>query len=290
MLASSLLPYISLLLGINLSYFTLSDSPNTFPDQSYLPINWAPAHTSGMRIGQYSADHAQFGDGNYNFVDIAADFAIYQGPRWELGGSGGVFTQFRQQDGSFADRVLLNSDYQIGNYLAYRIDNNWVGRIKLNHKSSHLGDEYLYTQNSGGDELVLADYNEDQIELLLGRSSANAYGYIRYNQSVFGQSFADTTKSDNLFEQQRNLSLAYQRSWRLSSSSLALLGAFEGTIYDQREPGSGLSLKLGLEKKSSQRPRFAALLALEYYHGPSEFSEFINSEVEYYGLSYSLHF
>ena len=289
----SLLAEIALVLGLNLGYFTFSDSPNAFPEQPITPILWASTQPTGLHIGQHQLDHDQFGNDLATFVSISDYFPIYGRQGFEIGGRGGVYTQFTQPDGLMEDRILLNSDYQIGVYSAYKFSSRWLTRLSLNHQSSHLGDEYSYRQNlnsdDGQDEVNYSDYSEDRLELLIGRSSDRGFIYGSYAQSLIGQNYANQNYKDNIFETQKLFLLGGQYRAPLGSSvdKELLLAAELGERSTNDDPRS-LSLKFGLLKIKKDNPGFAGLLALEYYQGPSTFSEFVDSSSSYYGLSYSL--
>ena len=293
-LTYSLLAEIALVLGLNLGYFTFSDSPYAFPEQSLAPILWASTQPTGLHIGQHQLDHDQFGDELATFIGISDNFPIYQRRGFELGGRGGVYTQFTQPEGIMEDRILLNSDYQIGIYSAYQLTPRWLTRLSLDHQSSHLGDEYSYSQNRNSDdgqqEVNYSDYSEDRLQLLIGRSFDQGFIYSSYAQSLIGQNYANENFEDNIFETQRIFRLGGQyRAPPGSSTDKQLLLAAELGAHSaiEDEPYS-ISVKLGLLKSQAGNPRFAGLLALEYYQGPSTFSEFVTASSSYYGLSYSL--
>jgi len=58
---------------------------------------------------------------------------------WQLGLSAAVFAQFDLESES---SDLMNADYVIGVQVTWRHD-DWSGRVRVYHKSSHLGDEFL---------------------------------------------------------------------------------------------------------------------------------------------------
>ncbi|MGE0467733.1 MAG: DUF1207 domain-containing protein [Steroidobacteraceae bacterium] len=61
------------------------------------------------------------------------------GMNWQFGIADAVFAQFGLERPS---SDLINADYVIGLPLAWRRD-DWSGRMRLYHQSSHLGDEFL---------------------------------------------------------------------------------------------------------------------------------------------------
>ena len=290
---SSLLPQIVLLLGLNLGLFTFVESPNSFPEQSLLPPIWAHPQSTGLHIGQHQLDHEQFGSSPATFVNISDYFPIYRYQGFESGGLGGVYTQFLQPDGLMEDRILLNSDYQIGFYAAYQSSNRIISRVALIHQSSHLGDEYVYAseEENPGSEVNLSNFSEDQLELFIGRQDNRSLAYIVYARSLAGERFANENFDDNLFVTQQNWSLGYQRQYGLRAFAYtALLVAAEATHYQSRANDFSLSIKTGLWQRKTPTARVNSLLALEYYRGPSSFSEFIEADGDYYGLSYTLTF
>ena len=288
---TTLLPEIALLIGLNLGFFTFSDSPNAFPEQPITPILWASTQPTGLHIGQHQLDHDQFGDELATFVSISDYFPIYRHQGFEIGGRGGVYTQFTQPDGLMQDRILLNSDYQIGFYSAYQFSSRWLTRLSLDHQSSHLGDEYYHRQSQeseGQNEVNYSDYSEDRLKLLVGRSFDRGFIYASYEQSLVGQNYANQNYEDNIFETQKISLLGAQYRAPLGSLDKELLIAAELGENSTSEDPQSLSLKFGLLRIKKDNPGFAGLLALEYYQGPSSFSEFVDSSSSYYGLSYSL--
>ncbi len=93
---------------------------------SALKVNSAIQNTTIAAVG--------FGE---NFGIVRHGSNPQQG--WQLGISAAVFAQFDLESES---SDLMNADYVIGVPVTWR-HNDWSGRVRVYHQSSHLGDEFL---------------------------------------------------------------------------------------------------------------------------------------------------
>jgi hypothetical protein len=108
-------------------------------------------------------------------VGLGEDIVVIRGAqrRWEVSVAAGVFSQFNMGTSS---NDLINTDFVIGFPFAYRTG-PFSARARIYHQSSHLGDEFILTQNP-----TRVNLSFEAAELLLARDigSFRAYGGGEY--------------------------------------------------------------------------------------------------------------
>src|SRR4029078_11023203 len=97
-------------------------------------------------------------------ADFGETFAIYRNKafldgEWEFGVQAGVFSIF---DVSAASIDLVNADYRVGFLSSYR-KGALSGFLRIQHQSSHLGDEFLL--NNPGITRINLSYEELNVKL-----------------------------------------------------------------------------------------------------------------------------
>ena len=138
-------------------------------DAKWLPHGtlFAPLHAD-PRWPQFAGAYRQFTQGlNLSGVfaaDFGETFAIYRNKafldgEWELGAQAGVFSIF---DVSAASIDLVNADYRVGFLSSYR-KGPLSGFVRIQHQSSHLGDEFLL--NNPGITRINLSYEEVDVKL-----------------------------------------------------------------------------------------------------------------------------
>ena len=128
---------------------------------------FAPLHAD-PRWPQFAGAYRQFTQGLNLAGVFAADFgetfAIYRNKafldgEWEFGVQAGVFSIF---DVSAASIDLVNADYRVGFLSSYR-KGALSGFLRIQHQSSHLGDEFLL--NNPGITRINLSYEELDVKL-----------------------------------------------------------------------------------------------------------------------------
>jgi hypothetical protein len=178
---------------------------------------------------------------------------------WQLGISAAVFAQFDLESDS---SDLMNADYVIGVPVTWRHD-DWSGRVRIYHQSSHLGDEYLLRVQP---ERVNLSY--ESIEVLV----AHDFGGIR---AYGGGEYLFHREPSDLAEGLIHIGL----DWRNSETtfSFSRLGAARWVAgldvkhWQQDDTAIQVSAKAGLEfaplNNTSNSARHWSVL-VELYDGP----------------------
>jgi len=198
---------------------------------------------------------------------------------WQLGISAAVFAQFDLESES---SDLMNADYVIGVPVTWR-HNDWSGRVRVYHQSSHLGDEFLLRVQP---ERVNLSF--ESLEVLVAHDFAGirAYGGAEY---LFHREPSD------LAEALIHIGL----DWRNSETAFSFshLGAARWVAgldvkhWQQSDGAIQVSAKAGLEfspisNTSNSRRRWSVLL--ELYDGPSPYGQFYQDDLRYWGIAIQL--
>jgi len=223
-------------------------------------------------------------DSTIGAVGFGEDFGIVRrelgaGSGWQLGLSGAVFAQF---DLEAPSSDLVNADYVIGLPITWRTQ-EWSGRLRLYHQSSHLGDEYLLS----AEEPERINLSFEAIEALIAYDfgAARVYGGGEY---LFHRDPVDLGK--------RLLHAGLEWRSREAAFRVADIGAahwIAGIDLKRREQNdwaSQLSAKLGLELApldGAPGGRHWSVL-LEYYDGASPYGQFYEMDLSYWGVAVQL--
>jgi hypothetical protein len=198
---------------------------------------------------------------------------------WQLGLSAAVFAQFDLESES---SDLMNADYVIGVPVTWR-HNDWSGRVRVYHQSSHLGDEFLLRVQP---ERVNLSF--ESLEVLVAHDFAGirAYGGAEY---LFHREPSD------LAEALIHIGL----DWRNSETAFSFshLGAARWVAgldvkhWQQSDGAIQVSAKAGLEfspisNTNNSRRRWSVLL--ELYDGPSPYGQFYQDDLRYWGIAIQL--
>ena len=197
--------------------------------------------------------------------------ALAEGPlnggTWQVGLQGGVFSIFDQERES---NDQLNVDYLVALPVSYRRD-EWSGRARVYHVSSHLGDEFILNQNVR----ERLDISFEAFDLLVSRD------YDKLRVYGGGGYIIRTTESlDRPMLQAGGEWLQPQVFWGLD---LALGADYKS--WDAQDWTLNQSYQAALLlKRNKQELRFI----LEYYHGDSFNGQFLFDDLEYVGIGLRL--
>ena len=198
---------------------------------------------------------------------------------WQIGISAAVFAQFDLESES---SDLMNADYVIGVPVTWR-HNDWSGRVRVYHQSSHLGDEFLLRVQP---ERVNLSY--ESIEVLV----AHNFGGIR---AYGGGEYLFHREPSDLAEGLVHAGL----DWRNNETtfSFAHLGAARWVAgldvkhWQQNDWAIQVSAKAGLEfaplnNINSSKRNWSVLM--ELYDGASPYGQFYQDDLRYWGVSIQL--
>ena len=198
---------------------------------------------------------------------------------WQLGLSAAVFAQFDLESES---SDLMNADYVIGVPVTWR-HNDWSGRVRVYHQSSHLGDEFLLRVQP---ERVNLSY--ESIEVLV----AHDFGGIR---AYGGGEYLFHREPSDLAEGLVHIGLDWRN--RETAFSFSHLGAARWVAgldvkhWQQDDWAIQVSAKAGLEfapisNTNNSKRRWSVLM--ELYDGPSPYGQFYQDDLRYWGVSIQL--
>ncbi|MCK4675530.1 MAG: DUF1207 domain-containing protein, partial [Gammaproteobacteria bacterium] len=198
---------------------------------------------------------------------------------WQLGLAGAVFAQFDLETES---SDLMNADYVIGMPATWR-HNNWSGRVRVYHQSSHLGDEFLLRVEP---ERVNLSY--ESIEVLVAHDFAELRVYG-------GGEYLFHREPSELAEGLIHMGLDWQS--HESVFRFAHLGAARWVAgidvkrWLQKNWVTQVSAKAGLEfaplsNANGSKRRWSLLM--ELYDGASPYGQFYQDDLRYWGMAIQL--
>ncbi len=198
---------------------------------------------------------------------------------WQLGLSAAVFAQFDLESES---SDLMNADYVIGVPVTWRHD-DWSGRVRVYHQSSHLGDEFLLRAQP---ERINLSF--ESMEVLV----AHDFGEIRI---YGGGEYLFHREPSELAESLVHVGLDWQnRETTFSFSRLGVarwVAGLDVKHWQQNDWAIQLSAKAGLEFaplnniRNSKR-RWSVLM--ELYDGASPYGQFYHDDLRYWGIAIQL--
>ena len=256
------------------------------PGAKWLPRGtlFAPIHAD-PRWPQFGASYRQFTQG-LNLAGVFAanfgeTFAIYRDKafmdgEWEFGVQAGVFSIF---DVSAQSIDLVNADYRVGFLSSYR-NGPFSGFIRLQHQSSHLGDEFLL--NNPGITRVNLSYEELDVKL--------SYQVFQWLRVYGGGGFIVHRFPEDLGRgtSQWGAELVSTRTFlggRLRPVAYADFQCNERTGWQV-----GHSIMAGVQFENARIGDRQIQLLGEYYSGPSPDGQFYLQRAAWYGIGIHLYF
>lgn len=245
---------------------------------------FSPLHAD-PRWPQFGAAFRRFNDGvNLSSVfaaNFGETFSIYRntswfGGEWEFGIQAGVFSIF---DISSASIDLVNADYRVGFLSSYR-NGRFSSFVRIQHQSSHLGDEYLLS-NPQVTRLNLS-YEEVDVKV-----SYEVFGWLRlYGGAgiIVHRQPADLGRGTT------------QWGIELTSARTFLGGSIRPVAYADFQCNErmnwivGRSLRAGVQFENARIGDRQIQLLGEYYEGPSPDGQFYGQRIGWYGIGVHLYF
>ncbi len=245
---------------------------------------FAPLHAD-PRWPHFGGAYRQFTQGlNLSGVfaaDFGETFAIYRNKaflngEWEFGIQAGVFSIF---DVSTASIDLVNADYRVGVLSSYR-NGPLSGFLRLQHQSSHLGDEFLLS-NPGVTRVNLS-YEEMDVklsyQLLPWLRLYGGGGYIVHRQP------ADLGRGTT----QWGIELVSTRTFLAGRLRPVAYGDFQ--CNERTSWAVGQSIMAGVQFENARIGDRQVQLLGEYYVGPSPDGQFYTERASWYGIGIHLYF
>jgi hypothetical protein len=256
------------------------------PQSRWLPrgLLFSPLHAD-PRWAHFGASYRHFTQGlglDHVFAaNFGETFSIYRdrapfGGQWDFGIQAGVFSIF---DISSASIDLVNADYRVGVLTSYR-NGRFSGFVRVQHQSSHLGDEYLL--NNLSQPRINLSYEELDLKL-----SYEVFSWLR----VYGGGGV-------IFHRYPNDLGVGTTQWgvELTSARTYLGGRLRPVAYadfqcnERTNWAINRSLLAGVQFENARIGDRQMQLLLEYYAGPSPDGQFYTQQAEWFGIGLRLYF
>ena len=245
---------------------------------------FAPLHAD-PRWPHFAGIYRQFTQGlNLSGVfgaNFGETFAIYRNKaffdgEWEFGVQAGVFSIF---DVSARSIDLVNADYRVGFLSSYR-KGPFSGFLRIQHQSSHLGDEFLL--NNPGVTRINLSYEEVDVKL-----SYQLFPWLRMYGG--GGSIVHRFPDDlGRGTTQWGMELVSTRTFLGGRLRPVAYGDFQCNERTQWQVGQ--SFMAGVQFENARIGDRQVQLLAEYYNGPSPDGQFYTQRASWYGVGVHLYF
>jgi hypothetical protein len=198
---------------------------------------------------------------------------------WQLGISAAVFAQFDLESES---SDLMNADYVIGVPVTWRND-NWSGRVRVYHQSSHLGDEYILNTQP---ERVNLSFESMEVLMAFDFAGMRYYGGGEY---LFHREPTDLAEGlIHIGFDWRDEEAVFDISHLANARWVA---GVDVKRWQQNDWAIQISAKAGLEfspnRRASTGSRHWSLL-MEFFDGASPYGQFYKDDLRYLGVAVQL--
>ena len=221
-------------------------------------------------VARYTVASIGFGEtfGLYRFLGLR------EGDGLQLNVEGGLFAQFNLSTPSYD---LINADYTIGIPATYRRGDNSL-RFRIYHQSSHLGDEFLQSNNPP----QRVNFSYEAVELIYSREWG---GWRVYG----GGEYLVHKEPAELKPASAHGGIEYRGKKPLVWDG-RLVGGVDMKSFEEHAWAIDTSVKVGLEfGRPNPGQRSLRLMAL-WYKGFDPRGQFYKFKVDYFGLGVSLGF
>lgn len=256
------------------------------PQSRWLPrgVLFSPFHAD-PRWPHFGAIYRKFTQGlnlSGTFAgNFGETFSIYRdkapfGGEWDVGVQAGVFSLF---NGGTDSIDLINADYRVGLLGSYRTG-GFSTLFRLQHQSSHLGDEFLL--NNPQVTRVNLSYEELDAKL--------SYEFWTWLRVYGGGGYIIRREPADLGR--------HTTQWgaELTSTHTFLDGRVRPVAYadfqchERTNWEIGRSLLAGVQFENARIGDRRIQLLAEYYAGPSPDGQFYDQRVNWYGIGVHLYF
>jgi len=186
---------------------------------------------------------------------------------------GSIFAQFNLGTPS---NDLINADYVIGLPLTFR-RRGFSVRARLYHQSSHLGDEYLLSN----EDVQRENLSFESVEFLVSQE-------VRAVRAYAGAERIFRREPDNLPAKLFHAGLELRTG---RPRNVQLVGGVDVKTTELHDWSPAVSGRVGLEfgrAAPGGHPVRPVTLMLELYDGPSPYGQFFRDDISYVGIG--LHF
>lgn len=236
-----------------------------------------PHFSAAYRSGTVGADTGRTFAGNFGET-----FALYRhaapfNGQWEFGIQAGTFSIFDYGSAS-GSQDLLNTDYTIGLMASYRTG-PFSGFVRLNHQSSHLGDEYILNSQVPVNRI---GFSYEGVDVKL------SYDMLDWLRVYGGAGYLLSTSPDNLkkWTSQFGIEFSCPRTFFGGIIRPVAYGDFQAN--ERTNWSMGNSIMAGVQFEHLEIMDRHIQLLFEYYGGPSPNGDFYINHTEWFGIG--LHF
>jgi len=256
-------------------------SSEAFPsDDVFRPLLADPKQPQFFALWQVTQARADKTSANMGSVGFGENFGFYtrrQGCNgWQIGLLTGVFAQFNL-DAKTAE--LVNTDFVVGVPLTWRAG-NWSGRLRYNHQSSHLGDEFLAARPG----FQISSFTFEEVEAIGSYDYRWLRLYVGYGVLVHREpSWIDRNRVQWGFEA------------RGPSMRSAVLGVFSTPIsftplltgdfksVEEQDWLINTNVLGGVDMSRAGSQRRLRIL-VNFYHGFNPYGQFVSQKVQSVGV------
>lgn len=240
-----------------------------------------PLHAD-LRWPRFSAAYRSFSTGldvSEGFAgNFGETFALYRNKapfsgEWELGVQAGLFSLL---DFGKQSIDLVNADYRVGVVSSYRA-NAWSGFVRLLHKSSHLGDEFLLNNP----QVTRINLSFEELDMKIAYDAAS---WLR----VYGGGGLLLRREPKIGRGTTQWGLEVTSPVTLLEGRVRPVAYGDFQANERANWSVSRSLMAGLQLENARIGDRRLQLLFEYYFGPSPDGQFYTRMVEWYGVG--LHF
>jgi hypothetical protein len=245
---------IGLLVTDVLASFGAERPPFTLPDHDDARTDWQAAASIGGTITLLRI--ARFADGGIT-----------------VGGQAGVRARFRIE---LPSRDDLGQDWVVAMPIEIR-SNRTSARVRIIHRSSHLGDEFV--QATGAQRV---EYGGEALDALIAYDLpfARVYGGGAWNFRSYTRRLPALVSND--IDDRFDLQLGLDGEWRpFTDSRLHIIAGGDWRTAERIRWKGALALTGGLLMRSPDR---AFGIALHFFEGRSSLGQFFNTPETYWSL------
>jgi hypothetical protein len=213
-------------------------------------------------------------------IGMAFPFAVLK--RWPDGGINltghvGVFSRFRIENPSRDD---MGQDWVVGGGIEI-LKKNVAGRLRIHHRSSHLGDEFTESTFDTARRIEFGGEAKEGLASYLHSSGVRVYGGGSY---IFHSNTADTEVLQRLKRDDKyTVQLGTDGEWyRWSGGHVGLHGGIDYQSAQRTKWQSAFSTLGGVAFRRENKDGARELrLSLRYFTGPSPMGEFFLTKEQY---------
>lgn len=201
--------------------------------------------------------------------------APFAGGRLQVGLLGSLFSLFDTGSNS-AD--LIDSDYLVGVPVSWR-KGRWSAQARYLHQSSHLGDE-----------LLLRPAHPQRVNLSFEQADLTASYDLSDALRLYGGGGAILRSEPHREHLLMQLGGEYGAGWRFLYDYLRPVAGLDLQARESQHWQPDFSLRAGVEIASPFVIGRKLQFMLEYYNGKSPWGQFLQNNIEYYGLGTHFYF